>query len=227
MNKLIFVSILFISIFPTSCSNHQIKSSDLSFAGITIGETFPDSLKNSGLFRFDGDDMPYYEGKTIFALPSNPNRDISIVAATNENDEVVSIQIGNMNFSESSDFFNMLKSKYGIPMSEYGDADRSLNSFLDNIYKQLGYTQYGNIDISGKRVIAIWKSPLKRADILMIADTFHEPDDFNPKLWTYVWFKYVDVEECNRVERMAENNRINKSRNDYRKKNQDLMNQDF
>lgn len=227
MKKLIFI-LLLIPIILVSCSKHQNKSLDLSFAGITIGETFPDSLKENGSFKFDGASIPYYEGKVMFALPSNPNKDLSIVAATDTDDKVISIQIGNMNLLESSDFFNMLKSRYGLPKSDYSDTDCSLQALLDNIYKQLGYTPYDcEVDISGNRVIASWELPLYPSDILMIANIYHNPYSYKPQLWTYVWFKYVNVDKYNKAERRVEQKRVNSNRDEYRKKNQDIMNQDF
>ena len=225
MNKVL--TILMLAVLMISCGE-QDKIPDLSFSGIAIGEPFPDSLKNNGSFRFSSDGIPYYEGKIKFKLPSNPDRDLSVVAAINENKEVISIQIGNMTLAESSDFFDMLKSKYGLPISDYGDTDYRLQTLLDRIYKQLGYTPYDcDVDISGHRVIAVWKSPLHRADILMIADTYHYPYEFEPELNSFVWFKYVDEEEFIKAENRAERDRLNKSRNDYRDKNKGIMNQDF
>ena len=221
------MSILVLVLLMASCSE-QKSPSDLSFSGIKIGQPFPDSLKNNGLFTFEYGDIPYYTGKINFKFPTCPDKDLNVAAEVNEDGKVVSIQITNLTLDEASDFYNMLKSKYGFPTSDYGDTDCRLQDLLKEMYKQLGYVPYtSKTNISGKRIIAEWKSPICRSDILMLAETFHLPNEFEPKLNTCVWFMYVDTEERAKAIDEANLYKLNKSREVYRKQNQNLMNQDF
>ncbi|MCM1301907.1 MAG: hypothetical protein NC226_09315 [Bacteroides cellulosilyticus] len=211
-----------------SCS-HTPVNYDLSFAGITIGEEFPDSLKNNDSFEFYEHDIPFYEGDVIFNLPSTPNNKLHVVATTDlDGKKVTCISLPAMTFSEASDFFNMLKSKYGLPSSDYGDTDCSLTILLDRTYKKLGYNDYDcKIDITGDRILAMWKPASYQSVILMIANTYHFPSKFRPRLDTFIGFRYVNIDRFNAVKREAERNRVNKDRADYRLQNSKSMNQDF
>lgn len=221
--------ILFLTIFCVSCNESTYKKTqNLSFAGITLGEEFPDSLKQK--FKFLGTDIPQYEGVIPFNLPNHPNTNLDVVAATDLNgDEVICIQIGNMNIEQSGEFFEMLKSKYGLPKSDYGNPDVKLERFLYNIFSDLGYTYYNDdVDVSGDRILAVWKSVLGNSDIMMIGNTYHSPKDYRDnKPWTYVYFQYIDMDKYYTTQQQSEKNKINQKREKYRKNNSQYMNQDF
>lgn len=216
-----------------SCKNEKSsenEKSDLSFAGITIGQDFPDSLKNDdGLKYYDnGLGFPFYEGSRAFSLPKNPNAVLHIVATTDlDGKEVTSIQIS-LNNDEASDFYDMLKSKYGIPTSNYGDADCSLYRLTNSMYENLGYSEYNyKIDISGTYVMALWKPISTKSIIRMIADIYHFPSHYNPEISTYIRFQYINLNKFESVQAAAEKRTMDKKREDYRKQNQKSMNQDF
>lgn len=214
-------------IFIVSACNKE-DSPNLSFAGITIGKEFPDSLKSK--YEYLNTAIPQYEGKILFNLPNHSDVNVSVVAATDLNEEeVICIQIGNLNIEQSSDFFEMLKSKYGLPKSQYGNTDVKLDRLIANIFSDLGYSYYNeDVDVSGDRVLAVWKSVLGNTDIIMIGKTYHSPHSYsNNKPWTYVYFKYVDQEKFIAAQKQSESNKISKKREEYRKNNSKYMNQDF
>lgn len=211
-----------------SCSKDKTKQKDLSFGGITIGEVFPDSLKNS--FKFYPElDVPTYEGGIKFDFPNEPKADISIITAIDpSDDEVISIDIFMEESVKAYDFYNMLKSKYGLPISDYGDTDCSLQYFIHRLYTDLGYERYSKQpDISGRRVLAEWTNTGHASNIMMISDTYHFPDEYNPKLSTYITFRYVNKSRLNRVQEEAEQKSKERKRNNYRQNNRGAMNQDF
>lgn len=230
MKKFLTISLL-VSIIMClffSCMNEKSRSKNLSFAGITIGQDFPDSLKNDNRFEYYESIPPFYEGSTIFSLPNYPNAEIHVVASTDlDGKEVTSIQISPNN-EQASDFYNMLKSKYGIPASNYGDADCSLQHLIHSMYDKLGYDEYNcKIDISGTYVMAIWEPMSTQSIIRMIADIYHFPDRFNPKIDIFIRFQYINLDRFETVKANAERKALNKKRDDYCKKNQQTMSQDF
>ena len=219
---------VFLVIFALLGCSKAENISNLSFAGITIGKEFPDSLKNT--FEFLDTDIPQFEGKVIFALPNCSDANLNVVAATDlVKKEVVCIQIGNMNIEQSSEFFEMLKSKYGLPISRYGRTDIKLERLLANIFSDLGYSYYNdNVDLTGNRELAVWKSVLGNTDIVMIGETYHDPKSYRDnKPWTYVYFLYVDQDKFSTTQKDAETKRINNKRSQYKEKNPQYMNQDF
>lgn len=211
-----------------SCMNEKSRNMDLSFAGITIGQDFPDSLKNGNQFEYYESTPPFYEGSRSFSLPNYPNAKIHVVASTDLNGkEVTSIQISPNN-EQASDFYNMLKSKYGIPTSDYGDADCSLQYLIHNMYDNLGFSEYDcRRDISGTYVMAIWEPISTQSIIRMIADVYHFPDRFNPKIDIFLRFQYINLDRFETIKTSAERKALDKKRDDYRKQNQQTMNQDF
>lgn len=227
MKNLFIIYILFI--FCISCNNKNVDNEpDLSFAGITIGKEFPDSLKPK--YKFWDTDIPQYEGLSPFDLPNNPNTSLSVIAVTDlKGEEVICIGIGGMNIEQSGEFFEMLKSKYGLPTSDYGNPDVKLDRFLYNIFSDLGYTYYNDdVDVSGDRILAVWKSVVGNSDIMMIGNTYHYPKDYRDnKPWTYVYFQYIDKDKYYTTQQQSEKNKINKKRENYRKNNSQYMNQDF
>lgn len=229
MKNIGLILFLILCISCISCNNGDIyKEDNLSFSGITMGQEFPDSLKSS--FEFSNEDIPYYEGHIPFEFPNSGNANLSVVAVTNmEGTEVICIQIGNMDLEQSEDFYDMLKSKYGLPVSEYGSTDIKLKKMLNNIFEDLGYKYYGDkVDVSGKRVLAVWYSVKGNTDIIMIGNTYHSPNSYSDnEPWTYVWFKYIDRDKMSLVKRQSENNRIKRERDYYKKKNSKFMEQDF
>lgn len=213
--------------FLSSCKNASNGNGDLSFAGITIGKEFPDSLKST--FEYSPDGVPFYEDKISFRLPSGLKDNLSVVAATDLDDgKVHTIQVGNLNNDEAAEFYDMLKSKYGLPTSQFGDTDCKLQNFLYRVYKQLGYEPYEKYpDITGDYILAEWRPVPYRSTIYMIANIYHRPGNYNEELWTYVFFKYVDEAEYHKAENDSENRRINSNRENYKKQNSESMNQDF
>lgn len=211
-----------------SCSPNNTKPKDLSFGGITIGEAFPDSLKGS--FKYYPElDIPSYEGKIKFDFPSEKESDISIIAAVDPNEkEVICIDIMFEDGMKAYDFYNMLKSKYGLPTSNYGDTDCSLQHFLYRLYEELGYEQYSTgPDISGRRVLAEWNNHGISSDIMLIADTYHFPSNYNPRLDTFLTFRYVNRAKLSKVQKESEIKSKEKNRNRYKQNNKEEMNQDF
>lgn len=229
ITKYIFGVIFIFTIFCalSSCKNTREESGDLSFAGITIGKSFPDSLKAN--FEYSSDGVPFYEGRICFKLPSEVKDNLSVVAATDLNEgKVHTIQIGNLNNDEAGEFYDMLKTKYGLPKSQFGDTDCRLQNFLYKVYKQLGYEPYEKYpDITGDYILAEWHPMPYKSTIYMIANIFHRPGDYKEEIWTYVFFKYVDEAEYRKVEKDSENRRLNRNRENYWKQNSESMNQDF
>ena len=92
----------------------------------------------------------------------------------------------------------------------------------------MGYIDYGcKIDITGNRILATWAPASYQSVILMIADTYHYPNRFHSRLDTFIRFKYINIDKYNSVARKAEQNRVNKNRDDYRLQNPNSMKQDF
>lgn len=207
-----------------SCSQDNSKPKDLSFGGITIGEVFPDSLKNSFVHSPELG-IPTYEGGIKFDFPSAPKSDVFITAATESaTDEVICIDILMEADTKAYDFYDMLNSKYGLPTSKYGDTDCSLQYFLNRLYKDLGYDQYScQTDITGRRVLAEWTNTGCVSSIMMIADTYHLKDELS----TFITFRYVDKERLDIAQQEADKKSKDRRRNDYRQNNQETMNQDF
>lgn len=237
MKKLVTIYTLFglvVCILLCSCKNDKSSKndkSDLSFAGITIGQDFPDSLKNNNRFKYyeHSSEAPSYDGSIPFSLPNYPNAVLDVAVTTDlDGKEVTSIEIVPSN-DEASDLYDMLKSKYGIPTSNYGDADCSLNLLINNMYEDLGYSEYNcKTDITGTRVIAQWEPISSKSIIRMIARTLHFPNNsYSQRLHTYIWFQYINLNKFTSVQAAAERKAINKKREDYRKQNQKAMNQDF
>lgn len=228
--KKIFALLAVLVCLCNSCTTKP-KSLGLSFAGITIGEMFPDSLKGS--YEFLDYDIPQYEGTIVFNLPNHHIPNLNVVAATDLQDkEVILIQIGAMYLEQAEDFYEMLKSKYGLPISSYGNTDVTLSRFIDNIFENLGYDYYVNdIDVSGDRVLAEWNSVKGNSDILMIGETFHFPEKYSiddrNKPRTFITFKYIDKNKWYSTIRQSKENKRNKTREEYRQNNSEYMNQDF
>lgn len=213
----------------TACS--QANPPDLSFAGITMGKEFPDSLKTTGHFEYYDNNVPFYEGSVIFDLPNFPKKELHVVATTDlQNKEVTCIQL-TMFMPEASDFYNMLKSKYGLPSSDFGDTDCSLQTLINRVYEQLGYKSYAYFgecpNISGTRVLAVWEPASYKSAILLITDTYHSQSSYNSQLDTFVRFKYINVKKSEAVEKEVQKIHDNKQRDDYRKDNAESMSQDF
>lgn len=211
-----------------SCSQNNTKPKDLSFAGITIGEVFPDSLMSS--FKYYPElDIPTYEGGIKFDFPSEQESVLTITAAIDPTEnEVICIDILMEESMKAYDFYNMLKSKYGLPTSDYGDTDCSLQYFINRLYDELGYEQYSRQpDISGRRVLAEWNNTGCSSDIMMIVDTYHFPSEYNPRLSTFITFRYVNKVKLIKAQKDSEIKSKEKSRKLYRQDNQDAMNQDF
>lgn len=215
--KKIFTLLVVLVILCNSCS--KPKSLGLSFAGITIGETFPDSLKSS--YEFLDYDIPQYEGTIPFDLPNHHISNLNVVAATDlQGKEVILIQIGAMYLEQAGDFYEMLKSKYGLPTSDYGDTDVNLSRFIDNLFEDLGFDYYVNdVDVTGDRILAEWHSVKGNSDIMMIGETFHYPqkysiDDRN-KPRTYITFKYIDKNKLLSTIKQSKENEIEQKRENY------------
>ena len=222
-------------LFGCSHETSRKKPKDLSFGGITIGEVFPDSLKGS--FRHCPElDLPTYEGGVDFKFPSTEKKGVSVIAVTDpDGGEVMCIDVMMLE-AQAYDFYNMLKSKYGLPSSRYGHTDSGLHYFLKKVYEELGYEPYSrHPNISGRRALAEWIIPEYMSTIMMIADIYHRPKDryrlrigeSTSEIETYITFRYVNKGRLNRVEREAEEKAKEARRNSYRQNNQEAMNQDF
>lgn len=228
MKVLSAISIIFVCVLLSSCSSSSSCSmGDLSFAGITIGKEFPDSLKNNGNFIYSDKRIPYYDGYVLFNLPNTPEAKIGVVATTDLEGVVVGIDIY-QHLEEASDFYDMLKSKYGLPDSDFGNTDCSLQHLISKFYEQLGYKYYDytNADISGERVLGTWKPLGFESIIVMIADTYCSMD-YGATPNTSISFKYVDVDKYTAAQKAAERRNELMKREEYRKENSQSMNQDF
>lgn len=234
------VIFIIISMSLSSCGKSgSSEPKDLSFGGITLGEEFPDSLKSNGKFEHLDGILPYYEGLVKFKLPHSKSDSISVEASTSlDGKEVICITIGpyesKSGLDEANDLFEMLKSKYGKPISDYEGSEYRLDSFLRNVYKQLGYsTSYDSyntdVDISGNRVLAEWNPKGSHSRILLIAQTFYFKKSYydNPDVSTFLSFRYLNENKFNDAMRQKEARDENKSRDSYRQKNKEVMNQDF
>lgn len=230
ISRFLILALIFACGVISSCEGggKNYNSKDLSFAGIMIGQQFPDSLKDS--FKFYPElGIPTYEGGVKFDFPSESNAGVSVVAAIDpNNNEVICIDILMEESMKAYDLYDMLKSKYGLPVSDYGDTDCSLQYFINRLYTDLGYEMYSKRpDISGRRVLAEWNNTGFASNVIMIADTYHFPDEYHPKLSTFITFRYVNKVRLNRVQEMSEQKSKEKERNSYRQNNQGAMNQDF
>lgn len=246
MNKFIITPSILVAICIimivgiTSCGNSGVSNpKDLSFGGITLGEDFPDSLKESGKFkRLDGV-LPYYEGMVKFKLPHSKSDSIGVEASTSlDGEDVICITIGPYeckgNMNEANDLYEMLKSKYGKPLSDYAGSEYRFDSFLRQVYKQLGYsTSYDSYntdtDISGNRVLAEWHPIGVPSKILLIVETFYFKNGYysDPDVSSFVSFRYINEEKFAEVMRQKKAREDHKERDSYRQKNKEVMNQDF
>lgn len=224
----------------SSCGNSSSSGpKDLSFGGITLGEDFPDSLKLSGKFKRQDGVLPYYEGLVRFKLPHSKSDSLGVEASTSlDGDEVVCITIGPYeckgNMDEANDLYEMLKSKYGKPLSDYTGSEYRFDSFLRQVYKQLGYsTSYDSYntdtDISGNRVLAEWHPIGFPSKILVIVETFYFKNGYysDPDVSSFVSFRYINEEKFADVMRQKKAREDHKERDSYRRKNKEVMNQDF
>lgn len=243
INNPFTLTVIFIMMLVSMSSCGQSGSSgpkDLSFGGITLGEDFPDSLKDNGMFKHLDGVLPYYEGLVKFKLPHSKSDSIRVEASTSlDNEEVICITIGpyesKSGMDEANDLFEMLKSKYGKPISDYAGSEYRLDSFLRNAYKQLGYsTSYDSyntdVDISGNRVLAEW-NPLGNSSsrILLIVETFYFKNGYysDPDVSSFLSFRYINDDKFDEAMRQKNAREEYKSRDSYRQKNKEVMNQDF
>lgn len=209
----------------TACSNKSNSNSDLSFAGITIGQAFPDSLKDKFKpYTYPG---PSYEGSVPFIFPGNKKKNLSLDVNCNmEGTEVICISVNLFNLDEAIDMFNMLKARYGKFMSDYVDSECGLQYLMGEVYKSIGYDGWNDVDISGDRIIASWSPAGFRSDILFIAHTW-QSSTYGSTPTTHYTLRYVDKSELEKAFRQRENKHDQEERDSYRKANKESMNQDF
>ena len=181
---------LITAFFVSACSGKSDESGDLSFAGITIGKAFPDSLKKTfESYEYPG---PSYSGSVPFTFPKNKTTKLSIDANCNmDGSEVICISVYLYDFGEAIDMYNMLRSRYGIPTSDYGNADCSLQNLMHKVYEQLGYYGMDEVNVSGDRIIASWSPAGYIADILFIANTY-QSNSYGSGPNTHYTFRYVN-----------------------------------
>ena len=162
---------------------------DLSFGGIGIGEAFPESLKAS--FEYSSEqDIPTYEGRVAFSFPSEPESSVRVTAGIDpEGGDVIYIDVVLEAGEKAYDFYDMLKSKYGLPTSKYGDADCSLPILFGRMYgKERNKSRRGRSNISCRKVLAEWKDTGFSSDIVLSAyippaprDGVVGPRELNPR----------------------------------------------
>lgn len=231
INLTAVITNMILSLLLVSCFNHSSNSAipnDLSFAGITIGQEFPDSLKGSFKYYNVSGILPGYEGIPKFSLPNYPKPEMYVVASTDvEEKEVVCITIMINDLKQACDFYNMLKSKYGLPTSSYGNTDCTLQRLLCNVYEQLGLYNNQETDISGSRVIATWRSTGYPSDIVLKARTYHYPYSVDSDPTTHFEFYYVNIAKHTQELKKVEARKNNEKREEYKNDNLETMGQDF
>lgn len=238
---------------------------DLSFGGIGIGEAFPESLKAS--FEYCSEqDIPTYEGGVAFSFPSEPETIVPVTAGIDpEGGDVIYIDVVLEVDEKACDFYEMLKSKYGLPTSKYGDADCSLLILFCRMYEKMSNTRRRvRSNISNRKVLAEWKDTGFSSDIVLTAyippaprDGVVGPRELNPRPMPrniqdiptedvgrdtadissgnergseardIITFRYVNKRRLKGVERAAARKAAEARGEDYRRKHEGVMNQDF
>lgn len=217
--------VLLSAVLISACSGKESAKGDLSFGGITIGKEFPDSLKKT----FENYDYPgpSYSGTVSFTFPESKQKDLHVDANCNmAGSEVICISVYLYDLGDAIDMYNMLRSRYGIPKSDYGDADCGLQTLMHRVYDSLGYYGMDEVNVTGDRVIASWSPTGYKSDILFIANTY-QSNSYGSTPSTKYMLRYVDRIELNKALEEYEKKKELDAREDYRNKNQESMNQDF
>lgn len=142
---------------------------DLSFGGIGIGEAFPESLKAS--FEYcSKQDIPTYGGRVTFSFPSEPESSVWVTAGIDpEGGDVIYIDVVLEAGDKAYDFYDMLKAKYGLPRSKYGDADCSLPILFGRMYGKMNNKRRRHRSNTEGEVLAEWKETGFSSDIVLTA----------------------------------------------------------
>ena len=217
----------------TSCTNKK-HYRDLSFGGITIGETFPDSLIKNGDFKLIDSSIPTYIGHITFNFPNSKNVLIDTkVECDIETKEVFIIQLRELQFSQVDDFYHMLVSKYGEPSIGGLKGNLSFYSRYMELYRKLkdeDTRKYGEQYI----ILGQWE-PIGYNSIIQI---YSYPIFIAKGEGKDIYIKYINEFETTKnykksVEdyKMKEYNRKKEKerlkKEEYIKKNEETLNQDF
>lgn len=223
--------IIIVGIILTSCTKNK-NSSDLSFGGITIGETLPDSLIKHGDFKLINSSLPTYIGYISFNFPNSKNVSIKTRVECNiDTKEVFMIELMDLGFSNIDDFYHMLVSKYGEPT--VGGIKDKLNFF--SMYRDL-YKKYKDAQFYGENPVILgqWE-PIGYNSIIQIysypifiakgngEDIFIRY--FNKIETEKNYKKSIDNYNSEKNKREMEEKKIKKE--EYRKKNEETLKQDF
>jgi len=218
-----FLLTIFILFATTSCSK---DSSDLSFSSIMLGKEFPDSLIQSGFKYFDSE-MPSYEGKISFNLPSSGNVKIDIVARVDrDTKKVCLISLSGLNMSQLNEFYNMLLHKYGKPATPYSDIKSPFSLLLSDSHRNIDKTpEY----IQDEMTWVIWH-PEGYESSIEISEYFYYQSKRNEPL-IYITYKNNEAYKIatKKAQRIIESEEAQKEKNKREKfkKTHPFMNQDF
>lgn len=220
----IILSICILAII-TACAKEK---DDLSFSSIMLGKEFPDSLIQKGFTYYDSD-MPSYEGTIMFNLPSENNVELEIVARIDpDSKKVYLISISKIGISKISDFYEMLRAKYGEPMTPFSDIKSSFSSLL--------FSSHRNLDLDPdflRRhdgvILAMWH-PEGFNSSIRITEYFYYPNKRSESL-IYITYENSELyniasEKAQRARELEENQREQMDRENYRRTHP-FMNQDF
>ena len=220
-NVIILLSIFIIA--TTACSN---ENDDLSFGSIMLGKEFPDSLAQAG-FKYYDSEMPSYEGKITFNLPSSNNVTINVVARVDpDTKKVCLISLSGFEMSQLKEFYKMLRAKYGDPGTPYCETKSSFSSIL--------YDSRRNIDktpeyIQERMDWAIW-CPNKNHSTIKISEFYYyESKSDEPLIYvTYINNEIykIAVEKAIKIKKAEDEKKEIDKRERY-KKTHPFMNQDF
>lgn len=213
-----------------ACSKSSSDSNELSFAGITVGKPFPDSLKINGKYEYHDDGIPHYEGKIKFDFPSKPKTELIVWASTDlKNDEVINISIETYDNPDeiAANFYDMLKNKYGLPESKFGDTDCNLRTLEQSMLEKLDSNSDGTINDSDFQIVATWKPASCSSVIRLSAYISNYIKDGVPQIDIHYVYEYRNENKYKEVWLEVKQREKQEEKNKYLKNNSELMNQDF
>lgn len=202
------------------------ENDDLSFSSIVLGKEFPDSLVQAG-FKYYDSEMPSYEGKITFNLPSSKNVTINVVARVDhDTKKVCLISLSGLEMSQLNEFYNMLRAKYGDPATPYSEIKSSFSSLL--------YDSHRNIDrtpeyIQESMTWAIW-CPNRNHSNIEIRELFYYE---SKRTESSIYIDYINneayeiaAEKALKI-KQSEDEQKEKNKRERYKEAHPFMNQDF
>lgn len=210
-------------VVTASCTK---ENDDLSFSSIMLGKEFPDSLIQAG-FKYYDSEMPSYEGKITFNLPSFKNVKINVVARIDpDTKKVCLISLSGFEMSQLKEFYDMLRAKYGDPATPYCETKSSFYSILSASRRNIDKTpEY----IQESMDWAIW-CPNGNHSTIQISEFFYYESKRNEPL-IYITYENnetykIAAEKALKIKETKEEEKEKNKRERY-KKTHPFMNQDF